>query len=253
MPDNGTSRSLPSTHRFSDRARAYASYRPPHPDEAIDAVFAGLGDPHRLRVADVGAGTGISARLFAERGAHVVAVEPNAAMREAATPNPRVEWRDGTAEQTGLENASVDIVAAAQAFHWFATPAAMAEFRRIARDRAVLLQYERDERHGFTKAYGDVVRAHARDDTEAIRMRALGVFASFPAATVRREAFASKQSLDLEGVIGRAASSSYLPNSGPEAVSLRRDLRTIFDQYERGGRVEITMVTFVLIAEFNGA
>jgi hypothetical protein len=81
-------------------------------------------------------------------------------------------------------------------------------------------------------------------------MRALGVFAAFPEATVRREAFASKQTLDLDGVIGRAASSSYLPNTGPEAVSLRRDLRTIFDRHERGGRIEITMVTFVLVAEF---
>jgi SAM-dependent methyltransferase len=250
-PDSGTGHPRSSTQRFTDRAGAYATYRPQHPDEAVDAVFAGLADPHHLRVADIGAGTGISSRLFAERGAHVVAIEPNVAMREAAMPNPRVEWRDGTAEDTGLDDASVDIVTACQAFHWFATPQAMQEFRRIAKHRAVLLQYERDERHGFTKSYGDVVRAHARDDTEALRMRALGVFASFPVANVRREAFASRQTLDLDGVIGRAASSSYLPNSGPDAVSLRRDLRTIFDRHERGGRVEITMVTFVLVAEFT--
>lgn len=238
-----------ATQRFSDRANAYAAYRPLYPDAAIDEVLAELGDPKTLRIADVGAGTGISARLFAERGSQVVAIEPNLAMRAAAVPHRRVEWLEGTAANTGLGDASVDLVTTCQAFHWFATEASMHEFRRVARRRVALLQYERDERHRFTRAYGDVVRVHARDDTETMRMRALGVFAAFPAARIRREAFASKHSLDLDGVIGRAASSSYLPNSGPEAVSLRRDLRSVFEQHERSGRVEIAMVTFVLIAD----
>ena len=101
-------------------------------------------------VADVGAGTGISSRMFAARGAAVIAIEPNAAMRAAAGEHPRVRWRDGTAERTGLADRSVDVVVACQAFHWFATPAAMSEFVRIARRRAAILQYERDERDAYS-------------------------------------------------------------------------------------------------------
>lgn len=241
---------MQSTERFGDRAQAYAAHRPSYPDEAIDAVLDGLGDPSTLQVADIGAGTGISSRLFADRGAHVIAVEPNAEMRRAAIDHPRVEWHAGTADRTGLADRSVDVVVACQAFHWFATPFAMSENRRIARRRAAIVQYERDERDAFTKAYGDVVRAYARDDTETMRMHALATFAHFPKAEVTRSAFSAGQQLDLDGLLGRAASASYLPNSGPEADSLRRDLKSIFEIFERAGKVELAMVTFVLTADW---
>ena len=241
---------MQSTERFGDRAQAYAVYRPSYPNEAIDAVLEGLGDPSTLYVADIGAGTGISSRLFADRGAHVIAVEPNAEMRRAGADHPRVDRQAGTADRTGLPDRSVDVVVACQAFHWFATPFAMSEMRRIARRRAAILQYERDERDAFTRAYGDVVRAYARDDTEAMRMHALATFTHFPNAEVARSAFTSRQQLDLEALLGRAASASYLPNSGPEADALRRDLRSIFEIFERSGKVELAMVTFVLIADW---
>lgn len=241
---------MDSTTRFGSRADAYAAFRPSYPTAAIDAALAGLSDPRSITIADVGAGTGISARLFAERGVRVIAIEPNAQMRAKAEPHPGVEWRDGTAERTQLADASVDAVVACQAFHWFATPAAMSEFRRIARRRAVLVQYERDERHTFTKAYGDIVRAYATDDTEALRDRALATFAVFPRATITRAQAASRQRLDREALLGRAASSSYLPSSGEAADALRRELRALFERHECDGHVELATVTHVLVAEW---
>jgi len=238
------------TTRFGSRAKSYAAFRPSYPPEAIDAALEGLDDPRALTIADVGAGTGIGARLFAQRGAAVIAIEPNPQMRAAAQPHPNVAWRDGTAEQTGLGNASVDAVAACQAFHWFANHGAMREFRRIARRRAILLQYERDERDRATKAYGDVVRAYATDDTEALREAALSVFAAFPQARVTHREFPATQRLDRTGLLGRAASSSYLPQTGPAARNLQRDLNALFDRHGRGGSVELVTVTFVLVADW---
>src|SRR4051812_29902068 len=119
------------TERFSDRARDYVRFRPSYPSEAIDEVLRGL--PAGIVCADVGAGTGISARLVADRGVKVIAVEPNAAMRGAATPHELVEWRAGTAEATGLGTAAVDLVVCAQAFHWFDPARALEEFHRILR------------------------------------------------------------------------------------------------------------------------
>ncbi len=239
------------TGRFSDRAGAYAAFRPAYPPEAIDAALNGLGDPSALEIADVGAGTGISSRLFADRGVSVIAIEPNARMREAAQPHARVTWREGTAERTGLAGASVDAVIACQAFHWFATPEVMGEFRRIARRRAVLLQYERHEGDEFTRAYGDVVRAYATDDTEALRARALAVFEAFPGARVTRAEHLSRQSLDRDALVGRAASSSYLPASGPDAQRLQNELRALFHRYRRDGAVELVTVTYVLVADWR--
>jgi len=145
---------LAPTTRFSDRAADYVRYRPDYPAAAIDRMLAGLRTPPEIVAADVGAGTGISARRLAERGARVWAVEPNAEMRAAAAPHPLVTWHDGTAEATGLDRASVDLVLCAQAFHWFRPPEAVAEFARILRPggRLAIVWNRRDRSDPLTWA-----------------------------------------------------------------------------------------------------
>ncbi len=119
------------TSRFANRAEDYKKFRPTYPAAAIDAVIEGLAEARTLTAADIGAGTGISSRLLADRGVRVIAIEPNAAMREAAEPHPLVQWREGTAERTGLGDHAVDLVVCAQAFHWFEPVAAVREFGRV--------------------------------------------------------------------------------------------------------------------------
>ncbi|MEL6383919.1 MAG: class I SAM-dependent methyltransferase [Cyanobacteria bacterium J06626_18] len=118
---------------FSERGEDYEKYRPIHPDSAIDAILSGLDSPnqYQLVAADIGAGTGIGARVLAERGIRVLAIEPNTDMRVAATPHAGVEFLVGTAEQIPLEAASVDLVVSFQAFHWFDFSKSLHEFRRI--------------------------------------------------------------------------------------------------------------------------
>jgi SAM-dependent methyltransferase len=118
---------------FTQQARFYATARPDYPDALIDALLAQIGTPPPARVADVGAGTGISSRLLARHGLEVVAIEPNAAMRAAAAPAAGVTWQDGSFEATGLPGASVDWAVAAQAFHWADPARALPEMRRILR------------------------------------------------------------------------------------------------------------------------
>ncbi|MDQ2991791.1 MAG: class I SAM-dependent methyltransferase [Candidatus Eremiobacteraeota bacterium] len=241
------------TQRFGERAGAYAAHRPSYPSEAVDIVLAGLGDPHALTIADLGAGTGISSRLLSERGSHVIAIEPNAKMRAAAGLDAGIEWRDGTGEATGLPASSVHLAAAFQAFHWFATPAGMAEMRRIATRRAALVQYERNARDPFTAAYGDIVEKYALDDTEDRRAAAMRTFAAFPGAAISRADFPSNQRLDLEGLLGRAASSSYLPQSGNANKSMIADLRGLFALCAKDKVVVFEMTTYVITADFGAA
>lgn len=238
------------TGRFADRAVDYAAARPSYPAAAIDALFDGLGDD--VVVADLGAGTGISTRLLARRARLVYAIEPNANMRAAAEPAPRVQWILGTAEATGLEEASIDLVTAFQAFHWFDPPAALHEMTRILRPagRAALVYNERDEADPFTAGYGAIVRRYATDDTEQRRERARLAFAGYRGWHAHRELlFRNSQRHDLEGVLARARSSSYLPKVGADGAALADELRALFAEHEHDGAVTMHLATLVAIGD----
>jgi SAM-dependent methyltransferase len=241
------------TERFSERAAAYVTGRPSYPEAAFDLLLDGLGEPQDVLVADLGAGTGIASRLLAARGARVLAIEPNAAMREAAAPDERVEWIAASAEWTGLAEASVDLVTAFQAFHWFDARKALDEIVRILRPggRAAVVYNERDERDPFTAGYGEIVRRFQTDQTERKRADGVETFSAFPIwhGGPRRDEIPHEQPLDLEGVLARARSTSYLPKDGPPAAALATALRELFAQQVRDGRVTMKLVTIVVAGD----
>lgn len=238
-------RTMDPKARFTDCADAYAAHRPAYGDEVAAFVLAGLGDAPR--VADLGAGTGISSRLLARHGAHVLAVEPNRAMRELAAADPGVTFVDGTAERTTLADGSVDAVTAFQAFHWFATPEALAEIRRIVRTggAAALVVNERDPSDPFTSAYGAIVQRYATDDTERRRLESLHVFRALP-GTVEMRTFTAEQRLDRDGLLGRTRSTSYLPHGGAAGENLEHEVAALFDRDACLGRVRLALVTWVV-------
>jgi SAM-dependent methyltransferase len=241
------------TERFADRATDYVAGRPSYPAAAIDALFEGLGDPSEIVAADLGAGTGISSRLMAARGARVIAIEPNDAMRAAAEPDPNVEWRAGTAEHTGLIEAEADLVTAFQAFHWFDRVAALDEIVRILRPggRAAVVYNERDENDPFTAAYGAIVRRFQTDETERRRADGVESFAAFDGwvAGSRHVEVRNAQSLDAGGVLSRARSTSYLPKTGPVAGELHDAIRALVAQHAKDGRVTMALRTIVVIGD----
>lgn len=255
------------TSRFSDRAADYVRFRPTYPPEAIDAILVGLGNPRELLAADVGAGTGISARLLAGPGVRVIAIEPNAAMRaegERSNPlaqggglsNPRqppsvggpesptpceggtIEWRAGTAEATGLDDASVDLVLCAQSYHWFEPPAACLEFGRILKPggRLALMWNDGDETDPVAKGYYDLVReasTGAGPSSHQTVAKDPRVEPPFDATRMKRLRFRNEQRLDADGLIGRAMSASYVVKEGEKAERLVAGLRRL--HAERAG------------------
>lgn len=127
-----------TVERFDGRAEDYDRYRERYDARELLTLlreWSGL-TPDWL-IADVGAGTGMLADVFLANGNRVIAIEPNAGMRAACTRlhegERRLEIRDGTAEATGLPDASVDVVANGRALHWFDVKAAMQEFKRVLR------------------------------------------------------------------------------------------------------------------------
>jgi ubiquinone/menaquinone biosynthesis C-methylase UbiE len=127
-----------TVERFSNRVENYVKYRPGYPQEILDLFTTKMNLREDSIVADIGSGTGISAKLFLENGNPVFGVEPNRAMRAAAEnflkDYPNFRSVSGTAENTSFENKSIDFVVAAQAFHWFEESKTRREFERILKD-----------------------------------------------------------------------------------------------------------------------
>lgn len=114
---------------FSPVADEYAAYRPEYP-EALFAWLASVA-PSRGLVWEAGAGTGQASLGLAGHFDHVVATDLSAEMIERAPAHPRVAYVVGRAEESGLPDRSVDVVAVAQALHWFAFDQFYAEARRV--------------------------------------------------------------------------------------------------------------------------
>jgi len=120
---------------FDLAAEEYEATRPSYPDELLDLLPVASG----ATVLDLGAGTGKLTRVLARRYARVIAVEPLDGMRAILERVVRdVEALPGSAEQIPLDDASVDAVFAAQAFHWFDHARAIPEIARVLRPGGVL-------------------------------------------------------------------------------------------------------------------
>ena len=124
---------------FRAAAAAYVEGRPDYPVEIEDWLIHDLKLGRGKTALDLAAGTGkFSPRLLATE-ATVIAVEPVQAMLDQLIRRlPDVDARSGSAQQIPLEDSSVDAVVCAQSFHWFATPEALAEIRRVLKPGGAL-------------------------------------------------------------------------------------------------------------------
>lgn len=235
------------TLRFTDRVSDYVRYRPGYPAEILDALRAECGLAPASVIADIGCGTGNLAKVFLDHGNTVIGVEPNAAMREAgarelARYGLRFRAVEGRAEATGLPGASVDMVTAGQAFHWFQPAAARDEFTRILRPggAVALVWNERRPVSAFLDEYEALLLKYAtdyarirdqRNSAEAVER----FFAPRPACV---GTYSYAQQFDYEGLHGRLLSSSYAPRPGDaNHEPMVRELRATFDKYAVAGRV----------------
>ena len=237
-----------SAQRFEDRVDDYVRFRPSYPAVVVRTLESELDiDPERTRVVDLGCGTGISAQLFLAQGYRVLGVEPNVSMREAAVrglgSDPRFQVVDGTAEATRLPDSSFDLAVAAQSFHWFDRTAAREEIGRILAPSGVvaLLWNERKvDVSPFLRAYEDILLQYGTDyvqiDHRNLTDDVINNF--FGPAGCDLRIFSNHQDFDLDGLIGRAKSSSYVP--GPDHHdydALLESLTSAYVEYAREERV----------------
>ena len=251
-----------STRRFSSRVKDYVRYRPAYPAGVIDLLKAECGLTSASVIADIASGTGIFTRMLLEtgNGERVFGVEPNAEMRSAAEEflraHPRFTSVVGTAENTTLNDHSVDLITAAQAAHWFDRDKARREFIRIGKPEAwtVLLWNERrTDTTPFLMAYEQLLVEYGTDYQEVRSERItqqMGTF--FAPARFQLRRFDYQQEFDYPALEGRLLSSSYTPQAGDTSYQpMLHKLQRIFDEHQVNGRVAFEYDTRVYYGQLG--
>jgi SAM-dependent methyltransferase len=246
------------TERFSDRVEDYANHRPSYPMAVLDTIDEHAASCSLQRIAaDVGSGTGLFTGGLLSHGWTVHAIEPNQKMRAVAERAFQAQScfvsSAGTAEDTGLPSASVSVVAAAQAFHWFDPVQCRVEWGRILVPA------------GFVSLVWNVRRLGSpfMDDYESLLSSLLPEYRlvthrhsvaddlrRFLTGGAQTRSIPHHQTFDWNGFVGRVMSSSYVPKpDAPLHQPLFARLRDLFNEHQRamsrpllkfgGGSVEI--------------
>jgi SAM-dependent methyltransferase len=246
---------LNSKQRFSSRVADYVKYRPDYPRAIVGMLRETIRLSPSWAVADVGCGTGISCRMFLENGNEVYGVEPNDDMLQAARAEfagmSKFRAIKGAAEESNLPDGLVDLVVAAQAFHWFDRPACAREWKRILRPSpggyvAIMWNTRLTTRDEFGREYDEVLHRHGTDYKEVAHRTPMSVdeFATVFGAPFQRLTAPNQQVFTWDELCGRVRSSSYTPLPGqPGHDELFTALRKLFDRRQNDGRVRFDYET----------
>jgi len=259
-----------NTHRFTGRAEDYDRYRQRYPtEEVLSRLRAWCGLKPDWVVADVGAGTGMLAEVFLENGNRVLGIEPNPDMREQMRTSverhldrlaPELEVIDATAEATTLPDASIDMVAAGRAFHWFDKERSLAEFRRILKPGGwvALIAVDRD-RDSKEPAYREQIDAYehmmSTHGTDYARVRS-GYRTYDRAETLfdgefHRDALPGVRQLDWATFSGHAKSLSITPQPGhPNHAGFEQALVEYFLSFASDGVLTMPTICWITAARF---
>ena len=243
-----------ATQRFSSRVENYVRFRPGYPPEVFELLQRECGLAPDSVIADIASGTGIFTRMLAENGNRVFGVEPNDKMRRVGErlleSYSGFTSIAGTAEATTLPDHIVDIVAAAQAAHWFDREKARREFVRILKPGGwlVLLWNERrTDSTPFLREYEHLLLSYGTDYQEVRHERTTAEIADFfSPSPFRSRNLEMRQEVDYTGLEGRLLSSSYTPTSDHANYdTMLRELRRIFDAHQIDDRVSLEYNTLV--------
>lgn len=248
------------TLRFSDRVENYVKYRPSYPAEVLDILKENCRLTPLWDVADIGSGTGIFTRLLVENGNNVFAVEPNAGMRKEAEKLlnmfPNFHSINAPAEATTLKDHSIQLITAAQAFHWFNNKTVRAEFERILKDKGwiSLIWNNRSVETEFEKGYENLLLKYASEYTAVNHRNQTPetIEEFFLPGSVRKVELKNSQSFDFEGLKGRLLSSSYTPEENDiQFKPMLKELKRLFSKYNLNNSITFNYKTELYFGQLS--
>ncbi|MBX3081789.1 MAG: class I SAM-dependent methyltransferase [Anaerolineae bacterium] len=236
-----------------EKALLYEKFRLPYASEMVDDLLKQVGTVSV--VADIGAGTCQLARLFANSGAQIYAVEPDPAMRQVAADvskgYPTIQVLDASAEQTTLPDNSIDLIVIGNAFHRFQPPAVQ-ELLRILKPAgwvAVIYYFFTNQKFAdslFPKL-GQLKSLASRSNQNWHRMPIEALFGDRPIHTLH---YAQSVAEDWAAFWGSARSGIEAPNPDEEDfVQFERLNREVFDAFAVNDHIRIDYETKVSLGQ----
>lgn len=230
--------------QISEISQRYAKYRPGYPPE----YFQYLEEVCQLRkgapVADAGSGTGVFTRGLLDWGLEVYAIEPESTVRRYAEETcgkyPLFHSVAATAEHTTLEARSVQLVAAAQSFHWFDQEQFKRECLRILHPQPwVALAWDTRKRcpliyenYAICREYCPRFQGFSGD----MKQDPESILPFFIRRTVETRRFEHSMPMTLEDFLGRNCSASYAPQKEEAAYRPYVEALTVlFERFSSGG------------------
>jgi ubiquinone/menaquinone biosynthesis C-methylase UbiE len=241
---------MESTKRFSNRVENYVKYRPSYPIEMINFLLE-KGIRHNSTVCDIGAGTGILSKLLINKVGKLYAIEPNENMRLYADKSlsnyENYQSLLHTAEDTKLNDSSVDAITVAQAFHWFDQDKCKKEFKRILKPNGLifLIWNNRINNTLFLQGYDDLLYKYGTDYSTVNHQNITDdALKNFIDENFEKTIFNNFQDFNLEGFLGRVFSSSYTPTEDqPNYEIFLSELKNLFKKYHESGIVRFNYKT----------
>lgn len=240
--------------KFNGMGKVYSKYRPSYPLNFVDYLFTDVGMSQSSIIADVGSGTGILTRQLLEKGSNVYGIEPNADMRVIAETNlnnfPGFTSVSGSAENTTIDDNSVDYITVAQAFHWFDREKFKKECQRILKPegKVILVWNTRDNENELVienyevnrkycpnfKGFSDGMYGKTNNDD----------FSDFFNGEYETKVFLNNLIFDMDGFIGRNLSASYaLKSNDAQYNDYVNELKKIYEKYSNNGQLIMPNLT----------
>jgi len=247
--------------RFSTRVTNYVRYRPGYPPQLITDLIQDYHLQPQSIVADVGAGTGLLAKLFLENNNVVYGVEPNREMREMGDQllagYPHFVSINGTAESTHLPPKSIDFIIVGQAFHWFDLTQTKEEFQRILNPKSgwvvLIWNSRKQDTNSFGGDYENMLQALVPEYTRVSHKKVSDdqSIRDFM-GDYDLKSYPNQQLFDFESLMGRALSSSYTPDVGhPQHQAFLTQLRMLFDRHAINGQITFDYETRMYIGRLT--
>lgn len=226
-----------SHNAFDDKANNYDDYRPSYPNEVRDLILT-LIKKENINIADIGAGTGKLSRLLLTPRTTLFAIEPNEDMIAIAKSKHSISTNykilKGTAELTGLETDSIDVITVAQAYHWFDNDNTKLEFKRILKkDGYVVLLWNRFDGNPYDNELNETRRFCKETSVKKNNIpnedRAKHLFGE---NNYIKSEFDNTIFQSLDAFIGGSLSASFAPKKGEVNYDAYINaLKVIFNKY----------------------